>query len=87
MVNEIEEQIRGFIVETFLFGEGGDELANDDSLLDRGIIDSTGVLELIAYVENSFGVKAVDEELVPDNFDSIRRLAAFIVRKQGDSHG
>ena len=42
---------------------------------------------MIAYVENSFGVKAVDEELVPDNFDSIRRLAAFIVRKQGDSHG
>ena len=76
MASKIEEKIKEFIVETFLFGEGGDELTNDDSFLERGIIDSTGVLELIAYVENEFGVKAADEELVPDNFDSIGKLAA-----------
>ena len=83
MAAEIAQKLREFIVETFLFGEGGDDLGNDDSLLERGIIDSTGVLEMTAYIDEAFGVKVSDEELVPDNFDSIGKLAAFVARKRG----
>jgi acyl carrier protein len=82
MAQETEQKLREFIVETFLFGEGGDELADDDSLLERGIIDSTGVLEVTAFLEEDFGVKVSDDELVPDNFDSISKLAAFVGRKR-----
>jgi len=82
MAQETEQKLREFIVETFLFGEGGDELGDEDSLLERGIIDSTGVLEMTAFLEEDFGVKVSDDELVPDNFDSISKLAAFVGRKR-----
>ncbi len=83
MAGETALKLREFIVETFLFGEGGDDLGDEDSLLERGIIDSTGVLEMTAYIDEAFGVKVGDEELVPDNFDSIQKLAAFVERKRG----
>lgn len=84
METKVRSRLRDFIVETFLFGEGGDELGDEDSLLERGIIDSTGVLEVTAFLEEDFGVKVGDEDLVPDNFDSIARLTAFVTsRKAG----
>jgi acyl carrier protein len=82
MKSTLELQLRSFIVDTFLFGEGGDSFGDDDSLLEKGILDSTGVLELVAYLVESFGFKVADDELIPDNFDSVNRLSAFVQRKQ-----
>ncbi|WP_233490222.1 acyl carrier protein [Thiocapsa marina] len=57
-------------------------LDNDDSFLDKGIIDSTGILELVTFLEQEFGIQIADEELLPENLDSIDRLVNFIHRKQ-----
>ena len=72
--------IRAFIVETFLFGEQPD-LDADVSLLGSGTIDSTGVLELILFLEQTYGIDIADEDLVPENLDSIDRVARFVQRK------
>jgi acyl carrier protein len=77
----IEQEIRRFIVDNFLFGEEDGDLSCDDSFLERGIIDSTGVLELVAFIEERFGIKVKDNELVPANLDSINSLISFIERK------
>lgn len=80
---DIVKQVRNFITSSFLFGASADSLADDDSFLDKGIIDSTGILEVVAWLENTFGFKVADEELVPDNLDSVNHLSAFIARKNG----
>jgi acyl carrier protein len=85
-VAEKEKEIRRFIVENFLFGRDDGTLKDDTSLLDKGIIDSTGVMELVMYVEKECGVKVEDHELDPRNLDSISRLAQFIERKQAASN-
>jgi acyl carrier protein len=76
----LRDKIRKFIIENFLF-RSGDGLGDDDSFLDKGIIDSTGVLELVAFVEEQFGIKVADEELVPENLDSVNNLANFVDNK------
>jgi len=81
-LSDIKEQVRDFIIENFLFGEGGEDLKDDDSFLEKGIIDSTGVLELVEWLEETFGFKVEDEELVPENLDSVNNLEAFISKKQ-----
>lgn len=68
-------------MENFLFGED-DGLRPDDSFLERGIIDSTGVLELVGFLERRFGIRVEDHELLPANLDSIRGLVRFIERKR-----
>lgn len=73
--------IRTFIVDNFLFGQGGDGLADTDSLLEKGIIDSTGVLELVTFLEQRYRIKIHDRELVPENLDSIEKLKRFVSRK------
>ncbi len=79
---DLNLKIRDYIVENFLFGDA-EPLADDTmSLLDNGIIDSTGVMELVAFLEGDFGLNIGDEELVPENLDSVANLAAFITRKQ-----
>jgi len=78
-----QEQIRKFIVNNFLFGQEDEGLTNDLSLLQSGVIDSTGVLELVMFVEESYGIKIKDDELLPENLDSINNVAAFVQRKQG----
>jgi acyl carrier protein len=82
MTSEVERSVREFIVEAFLFGEGGDDLAVGESLLDAGIIDSSGILELVSFVERTFGIEVQDAELVPANFDSIAAIAAFIEQRK-----
>jgi acyl carrier protein len=77
----IEEQIRQYIAENLIFSDNGYQLPDDASLLEEGILDSTGVLELVTFVEEEFGVSVKDEEIVPENFDSVARLAAYIDRK------
>jgi acyl carrier protein len=78
---DIKEQVRTFVTSNFYVAEPA---ALDDvaSLLDRGIIDSTGVLEVIFFIEDTFGIKVEDSEMLPDNLDSIERIANFIDRKR-----
>jgi acyl carrier protein len=76
----IGKEIRGYIVENFLFGNE-EELADDHSLLEYGLIDSTGILELVAFLEERFGVHVPDEEMIPDNLDSIERLVRYVGSK------
>ena len=76
-----ESELRQFIVENFLFGKEDAPLANTDSLLELGIIDSTGVLELVSFLEQKYGFTIQDDELVPENLDSIDRLVQFVRRK------
>ena len=75
------EELRQFIVESFLFGRDR-SFSNEDSLLEKGLIDSTGVLELIAFLKEKYGVSVEEAEMIPDNLDSIQSLSAFIQRKQ-----
>jgi len=80
-VSDMADSLRAFIQETFLFGREPD-FSDDDSFLDMGLIDSTGVLELVGYLEDTHGVKVEDEELVPENLDSINQIVRFIESKQ-----
>ena len=79
---DIRRTVRAFVVENFLFGnENG--LKDDTSFLDEGIIDSTGILEMVSYLEAEFGISVDDEELVPENLDSINNVVAYLTRKMG----
>lgn len=78
---EVKKQIRDFVVENALFGAPETALDDNDSFLEKGIIDSTGILELVSFVEEEFGVEVKDEELVPENFDSVNKLSDYIERK------
>ena len=77
----IETDVRGFVTDNFLFGRKNVSLGGDDSLLEQGLIDSTGVLELVSFIEDRFQVKVDDDVLVPDNLDSINRLIQFVEAK------
>jgi len=77
----IEQQLRQFVVNNFLFGQGEDRLSNHDSFLENGIVDSTGVLELVVFLEEQYRIKIEDEELIPANLDSIDNLVRFIENK------
>ena len=74
--------IRDFISKNLLFSDTGFHFEDDASFLDEGIIDSLGIIELVTFVEKQFGVSVADHELVPDNFDSVRKLEAYIRHKQ-----
>jgi acyl carrier protein len=76
-----EYEVRALIIENFLFGEDDGKLSDDDSFLEKGIIDSTGILELVALLEGKYGVKITNNELEPENLDSINKLVRFLGRK------
>ena len=77
----VRRELRGFIHETFMFGDEDESFADSDSFLEKGIIDSTGVLELTAFLEQRFGMTVEADELVPANLDSIDNLIGYIGRK------
>jgi len=79
-MSSTREKVRAFVVMNFLFGQAGD-LKDDTSFLEQGILDSTGVLELVAFLEQTFAIKVSDDELVPDNLDSIDRISAYLESK------
>lgn len=79
---DIRQNVRDFITSHFYVPDPT-ALSDDSSLLDQGIIDSTSVLEVIAYIEATFGIKVEDHEMLPDNLDSIGRIVAFVERKRG----
>jgi acyl carrier protein len=76
----VRETLRHFIVENFLLGQSV-PFSDDDSLIERGLVDSTGVLELVAFLEERFEIGVEDEEIVPDNLDSIDNLVRFLASK------
>jgi acyl carrier protein len=78
---DIREQLRAFIAERFLF-DAAAAIDPGISLIENGILDSTGAMELVLFLESTFGIRVNDVELVPDNLDGINKLAAFIERKQ-----
>ena len=82
---ELTEHIRGFILENFIV-DGDGNLENGISLLEEGIIDSTGVLELVAFIEETYHIKVQDEELIPENLDSINNISNFIQTKLNASN-
>ncbi len=77
------EDINKFIIENFLFGDEND-LENDASLLENGIIDSTGVLELISFLEETYDITIEDDEMIPDNLDSMDNINNFLKKKLSD---
>lgn len=77
----VESKVRQFIIDNFLFGEGADGLKDEESLLEKGLIDSTGILELVSYLQRSFHIKVDDNEIVPENLDSIHSIAGYVRRK------
>jgi acyl carrier protein len=78
-----KSEIRQFVIQTFLFGQD-EGVADTDSFLEKGIVDSTGVLELVEHLQTQYGIKVEDHEMVPDNLDSIETVAAFVGKKIGD---
>lgn len=82
MTNEIvANQLLEFITANFLFGSADKPIFPDDSFMNSGIIDSTGVLELVSFIEETYGIKVGDHEILPENLDSLNRLTAFVRRK------
>lgn len=79
---DIKKQIRDFITTNF-YVASEDALSDNASLLDAGVVDSTGVLEVIGFIEDTYEIEVADEEMIPDNLDSIAQIAAFVERKRG----
>ena len=74
------DTVRHFVVENFLFGDS-EQLEDDTSFLERGIVDSTGILELVFFLEETYNMKIEDDELIPENLDNLRNIAQFLERK------
>jgi len=79
-MNELTNKIRTFVVENFLFSNN-ENLEDNTSFLEEGIIDSTGVLELVGFIEEEFAITVEDEELIPENLDSINNVTAYLKSK------
>ena len=77
----VEEKIRKYISESFLFSDNGYPYADEVSFLENGVVDSMNVMELVVFVEENFGIKVDDAEIVPMNFDSVSNLARFVREK------
>jgi acyl carrier protein len=79
---DTKAQIRQYLAEVLLFSDSGYEYDDNASFLEQGILDSMGVMELVYFVEETFGVKVADQDLTPENFDSVERLADYVSRNR-----
>jgi acyl carrier protein len=77
-------EVKSFIINNFLFGDGG-KLADSDSFLQKGIVDSTGILEVISFLEEKYGIAIKDDELLPANLDSVDNIVNFLDKKTSGS--
>ena len=77
----MNNRIRAYIIDTFLLGSTNRPIADDDSFTEQGILDSTSILELVTFIEIEFKIDVEDDELIPENFDSIKKLVAFTENK------
>jgi acyl carrier protein len=77
----LNEELRQFVIDNFMFGKSYKGFADDDSFIEKGIIDSTAVMELVAFLETRYQIKLQDEDLIPDNLDSINSLTRFVASR------
>ncbi len=84
-MDDVRARIAEFILEDMLFGDESRMPAGEQSLLQSGVIDSTGILELIEFIETEFGFHVEDHETIPENLDGINRMAAYVQRKRATS--
>ena len=77
-MSDVENKVRKFIEDNFLFREDRAALSDSESLLDAGLIDSTGILELVAFLEAEFGIQMADADIVPANLDSVKAIVAYV---------
>lgn len=80
-IKQITDRIRSFLLDNYLFGYAVDELSDDASFLELGILDSTGIIELITFVEREFNIEILDCEILPENLDSIECISHFVYGK------
>ena len=81
----IKEQLKDYIARNLLFSDNGFKYDDDDSFLEEGIVDSIGVLELVGFIEEAFGVVVDDMDVIPDNFDTVNKLTAYVQSKQNSN--
>jgi acyl carrier protein len=79
---ELEQQIWKYLCDNVLYLDDGFEYSNDSSFIEEGLVDSTGIMEIVMYVQSAFGITVDQQEVTPDNFDSVNKLMAFIRSKQ-----
>lgn len=84
---EIEKALRKYVGDNLLYTDEGFEFDNDSSFIGEGLIDSVGIMELVAYVQSQFHIAVLQNEVTPDNFDSVNKLSAFIRMKQPTAQG
>ncbi|GEM_PF-199049 len=82
---DMKSTLKAFIIESFMLGAESTDFLDEDSFMEKGIIDSTGVLELLQYIEETFEIKVEDDEVLPENLDSLVNLECFIKRKTAGS--
>jgi len=80
-LEQISQSIRGFLFENYLFGYDEDEFSNDASFLNFGVLDSTGILELIVFLESEFHIEVSDDEILPENLDSVDCVSRLVYKK------
>jgi acyl carrier protein len=80
-MNDVKGRLRSYVEENFLMGARPAPLADDDSFLEHHVLDSTGFLELVTFVEETYGVKVEEDEMIPENLDSLNSLTQFLARK------
>lgn len=81
-IDDIKAGVRRYIEDNFIMGAGGVELADGDSFLEHHVLDSTGFLELIGHLEEVYALKVLDDEMIPENLDSLQCVAEFVARKR-----
>ena len=85
MPPDVAHEIRDFIADNFLFREDRADISDSESLLDAGLVDSTGILELVAFLEQHFNIQMADAEIVPENLDSIAAITTYVKRKMAEA--
>jgi len=83
---QLKQEIRSYIIENFYYGQDDQTLNDDVSFLQNGIIDSTGVLELVSFIQEKYAIHVADDDLIPDNLDSLSKVAAFVTRKRNNGN-
>lgn len=81
MTTDIKQTVRHFILDSLMMG-GGRDIPDEASFIDRHIIDSTGFLELISFIEQTFGIQVLDDEMVPENLDSLNSIERYVLNKR-----
>jgi acyl carrier protein len=82
-MSAVNSKVREFIKDNFMYRDDRAELADAESLLDAGLIDSTGILELVAFIETEFSIQMADTDIVPDNLDSVETIVRYVRGKIG----